>query len=112
MATFREWFDEFTVATGERPTHIVLGWEHGWGDYSKGPWPEWDRWGHVVEYDDVPVGLLDHEFDEGFGGNESPNLAAWSATFVLFSDNYDGAEHLNWVPRNPIDHEPARPGGG
>lgn len=30
----------------------------------------------------------------------------------LFSDVYDGAEDLQWVPRNPMAHVPIRPGGG
>lgn len=112
MATFREWFDEFMAETGEKPTHIVLGWANGWGGYRENAWPEWDRWGTVVNYEDVPSLLLDHEFDDSFGSNESPNLAAWSPSYVLFSDDYDGRENLCKVPRNPVDHEPARPGGG
>lgn len=110
--TLRIWFTNFNQQTDETPSTIVFGWGRGWGDYRKDEWPEWSEWGRVIDFNRVPDEILDKEFDAGYGGNESPNLCAWSKSWVLFSDNYDGAESLEWVPRNPIDHEPARPGGG
>ena len=109
MATLREWFDGFTERTGEKIETIVFGASE-WDD-------RFDEWGlpetgRVVAIDHVEAAVLDHEFSDGYGGNESPNFAAWSPSFVVFSDNYDGAEGIVWVPRNPTDHQPVRPGGG
>jgi hypothetical protein len=108
--TLRKWLEVFTAHKHETPDFVVLGW--GDYDYRKEDWPEWDRWGLVTPLDQIPDKILDRKFDTGFGGNESPNLCAWSPSWVLFSDDYDGAESLCWVPRAPVDHEPVRPGGG
>ena len=91
--TLREWFADFTAKTGETPTEITFGQ----GLIPFGPL--------------LAAGGLDKEFDDGFGGVRSPDLCAWSPSWVLFSDQYDGAENLCWVPRNPTEHDPIRPGG-
>jgi hypothetical protein len=106
VKTLRQWFHEFTVATGEHVQTITLRWEDTY-------WIEWDELPTgVVPFDSLTPGILDAPFDDGFGENESPNLCAWSPSWVVFSDNYDGAERLCWVPRIPLAHEPIRPGGG
>ena len=102
MTTLRKWFDAFTAATGETPTAIVIATGDRWDCPPVDP----------IAFDDVSAEVLDEEFDDGYGGNNSPNLCAWSESFVLFSDDYDGAESLCWVPRNPTTHVPLRPGGG
>jgi len=107
--TLREWFDHFTQVTGETPTHIVMV-RHWWDDDDDSPWTDTPE--GLVEWDDVPVIVLDSPFYAGFGGNKSPNLCAWSTSWVIFTDNYDGSEELQWVPRHPVDHDPIRPGGG
>ena len=107
----RNWFDRFTLRTNERPTHIVFGWgdRYGIADDNDG----WDiEEDHIVTFDDVPDSIMDREFDDGFGGNDTPNLCAWSRSWVIFSENYDGAEGLQWVPNSPSHHNPIRPGGG
>lgn len=112
MATLRAWLAKFTKTTGEQVDEIVLGWGE-WSNYHKDDWPEWDGWAATYPLSSIPEALLDQEFhDDGFGGNESPNLCGWSPSWVVFSVNYDGAESIVWVPRNPTAHEPARPGGG
>jgi len=108
MTTLREWFDHFTEATGEVPQHIVFGFV--WDDDA-------DRWpaivvDEVLAFADVPAKALDARFDDSYGGTEAPNFAAWSENFVLFCDQYDGAESICWVPRHPMAHTPLRPGGG
>ena len=107
--TLRGWFDEFNRQTGELNAHVCFGW--GWYEDAMVDWPSVPV-KVVLAVGDVPADVLDHRFSDGFGGNDSPNLCAWSPSWVLFSDNYDGAESLRWVPRNPADHDPIRPGGG
>lgn len=106
MITMREWFAAFTEKTGERPTHVVFGSECGWNVKWEGV-----AEGDVIAFDDVPDAILDRQFDDGYGGNETPNLCAWSPSWVIFSSDYDGSEDLNWVPRSPLPHQPIRPGG-
>jgi hypothetical protein len=116
MATLLEWFDAFTEDTGERPTHIVLGQ----ADYRR------DGGDTFVWYDGtdsdiilnkllsfpfLPMDFLEKEFDDGYGGTEAPDLIAWSRNWVIFLDVYDGAESMQWVPKNPKSHTPIRPGG-
>lgn len=106
MTTLRKWFADFTTSTGETPTAIAINsWEtlHNYRD---------DVVAVPVPFDTLLDVLLDREFDAGYGGNDSPNLCAWSDNWVLFSDDYDGAESLCWIPRNPTAHAPIRPGGG
>ncbi len=106
MATLREWFAEFTEATSETVTYIVFGrapWSGNWPELK----PE-----RLMEFADVPASILDREFDDGFGGTESPNLCAWSPSFVVVSNDYDGSEWLSWVPRHPEPFMPGRFGGG
>ena len=110
MATLREWFDDFTAQTGETPTQIVFGGPPWWRDSGDG-WPI-DRIQAVINFTGIDGTVLDREFDASWGGNETPNLCAWSPSWVIFSDNYDGSEGLQWVPRSPVDHDPIRPGGG
>lgn len=114
QASIRGWFDEFTARTGEKVTHVCLSWGDSWrttDDYYTSRWGDISQ-GVALPFDEVPAATLDAKFDDGFGGNESPNLCAWSENWVLFSDDYDGAESIRWVPRSPRDHEPVRPGGG
>lgn len=107
--TLREWFDQFTAATSEVPTHIVFGWEHSFGQDND--WPE-IAVNEVMLYASVAPDVWDHKFDDGYGARWSPDFCAWSPSWVVFSDAYDGAESVVWVPRHPMAHEPVRPGGG
>lgn len=107
--TLRKWFDNFRAVTAETPESIILSWgPSSWRDDDD---ELWELPSGVAPFDEIEH-LLDIEFDNGFGANESPNLCAWSPSWVLFSTTYDGAEELNWVPRNPNFHDPIRPGGG
>lgn len=48
----------------------------------------------------VPGGL-DQEFDDNFGSINGPMFMAWSDDWVVIATDYDGAESLQAVPRNP-----------
>lgn len=109
MTTLRKWFEGFESQTGETPEAIVFGFAD-YREYLADEWPSMPE--GVVPWAEVPTAVLDREFDDGYGGNDSPNLCAWSPSWVIFSDDYDGAESLCWAPRNPTAHNPIRPGGG
>lgn len=112
--TLRTWFANFTERTGEIPTHIVLGTMSWWAVGDEDDDQTWSgiNPGKLIKFTDVPVEVLDKEFDDGYGGNNSPDLCAWSKSWVIFSCDYDGSEWLTWVPRRPKAHTPQRPGGG
>lgn len=113
-ATIREWFDNFTKETGEEVEVVCLGGGRWYTDEKDAPYSGWPEYPvrTVTPIADLNPSVLDHAFDDGYGGTDSPNLCAWSPSFVVFSDQYDGAESIQWVPRNPIDHDPTRPGDG
>jgi hypothetical protein len=48
-------------------------------------------------------GWLDLEFDDGYGGAEGCFFTVWTVARVYFPTEYDGAEEVNSVPRNPCD---------
>lgn len=103
--TLRRWFNQII----EPIDQIVF--------QSKNEWDQYEWWYKlipvgVVSFDSLSDTLLDHVFDTGYGSNDSPNFCAWTEHFVVFSDNYDGAESICAVPRHPVMHDPIRPGGG
>ncbi len=44
---------------------------------------------------------LDCEFDNGYGGSQGHAFTVWTKHRVYFPAVYDGAEWVEWVPRNP-----------
>jgi hypothetical protein len=91
MTTLREWFDQFTTETGEQVEVVLVGDE-------------------LTTYATARSTEIDRVFDDGYGLAECPPFCAWSPSWVLFPAQYDGAEWLSRVPRNPIVHEPVQPG--
>ena len=94
MATLRDWFTDFERRTGEGVELVEFGErpeDSGWT-----PLPEGQ-----VRLSEVPDDVLDFKFDAGWGAQESPNFWAWSSNYVAYVHEYDGAEGIKWVPRNP-----------
>ena len=60
---------------------------------------------------DLPFGMvlgweqarhyLDYNYDRGFGTQECHSIIAWTASWVLYVDEYDGATSVGALPRNP-----------
>lgn len=46
---------------------------------------------------------LDIPFDDGYGGTEGKPFTLWTKNRVYFPVQYDGAEWVDSVPRNPCD---------
>ena len=44
---------------------------------------------------------LDRKFDGGFGYTDGDPFIAWSKNHVYFSREFDGADYIDYVPRNP-----------
>lgn len=109
MATLREWFDQLGDKIG-KPAWICFGAE----EYDLDKFEDWDvELNTLIPFDRVPASVLDHEFDDSYGGTESPSLVAWTADHVVFSVCYDGAEWLSYVPRDPTEKaNPRHHGGG
>jgi hypothetical protein len=109
MATLRGWFDELADEIG-KPSWICFGAE----SYDLDKFEDWDvELGVLIPFGQVPASVLDREFDDSYGGTESPSLVAWTADHVVFSVCYDGAEWLSYVPRDPTEKaNPRHHGGG
>lgn len=109
--TLRKMYNSFTKETGERVQFLMihasdLDWEMNVDWPSEDDWrgrPSWaiaDR-GTIYEYHNAPKEILDFEFDPGFGSPEAPAILAWSDSYVISIHEYDGAQWLEWFPRNP-----------
>lgn len=117
MASLRNWFNSFESKTGERITHVqffspsLYEWEgktydQDWMEEERDvyPKPSWvvGKCGDVFNYADCPSEILDYEFNDGFGSPDAPAVIAFSKSFILYIHEYDGAENLQWFPRNPV----------
>jgi len=105
--------DILEAAKGEPIEAIVIG-NMGWSDYGLEELPpeaqDRTKWNRILKWDEAAP-ILDYEYDAGFGAPGCQAITAWTATRVLFVSQYDGATHVDSVPRHPIDHEPEMPGG-
>jgi hypothetical protein len=89
----RKWFEEFAAGTGEQITQIVFSDHSDWPGLVPNV---------LLDMGDVADTVLDHEFDNGYGTPEAPPFFAWSQSYVVWVDTYDGAERLTYVPRSPL----------
>ena len=48
---------------------------------------------------------IDIEFDSGYGADCPIKILAWTKGFVYYSHEYDGADSIESVPRNPPKEE-------
>lgn len=96
METLRQWFNEFESEYG--PIIGVTTAEERGCPLRHG-------------LDEVPVDVLDREFDTGYGGSGVRGTYAWSDTHVMFIVVYDGATWWAAIPRNPSSVHPQLHGG-
>lgn len=65
-----------------------------------------DSWSNVESI--AIIGSLDAAFDNGYGSAEGEPFTLWTKSRVYFPTEYDGAEGVASVPRNPceecVDH--------
>lgn len=109
--------DILEAASGAQITHIVIG-EFGWGGvYATEDTRDIpnDLRGKVLTWDEAQE-LLDYLYHAGFGSPDCHAIYAWTATHVLFVENYDGSTRVSSVPKHPTielrDDEPEMFGGG
>lgn len=108
MSNFKD--DILEAANGEEIIGIVIG-DIEREYHSKGK-PEYKHIINKLITWDEALPILDYEYDTGFGAPDCQAITAWTANYVLFVDNYDGATSVVAMPRNPIEHAPIMPGGG
>lgn len=85
MATWKELLEEQFKANGEDFTKMVT----------------------TLSKDD-----LEKNFDPGYGGTKKKPFTAWGLDYVYFPVQYDGAEWVESVPRNPCKEVTCHVGGG
>lgn len=105
MANIKEWLVAAEQEAGETIEAIVVG-EHDDDKWSTSGdrRPEHQR--NVILSRADGLALLDEEYDSGYGGADCFPMYAWSASWVWFIGEYDGATGLASVPRNPVSCEP------
>ena len=110
-ATLRNWFAEFTKATGDEVLHVQMYTENefeynykaninDWGEDDPKPWSI-APYLSIFSFENLPDEVLDYQFSADFGSADAPPVIAWSENYVLYIDEYDGAESLRWIPRFP-----------
>lgn len=62
--------------------------------------------------DHRPPASLDAEFDSGYGGADGCHFTLWTKRRVYFPVQYDGAEWVASVPRDPCNEATSHVGGG
>jgi hypothetical protein len=104
--TLRKWFNDFTKETGEKVQWVQL-YEYGTELQEmlefREEKPSWliAKPGTTWAYHETPKAILDFSFYPGYGSADAPKVIAWSDSFVINIHEYDGAEWLEWFPRNP-----------
>ena len=61
-----------------------------------------DSWSNV-ELCTLSESELDVSFYDGFGSAEGKPFLIWTKKFIYFPTEYDGAEGVDRLPRNPTD---------
>lgn len=59
-----------------------------------------DSW-QDVEFNSMTQEQMEKEFYDGYGAIEGCAFGIWTKNFVYFPAVYDGAEWVDWIPRNP-----------
>jgi hypothetical protein len=108
MRSIHQWFEQFHDNTGEYPTQVAVFLAPDARYYALCEEPIEPA---PYDYANPPEWAV-RKFDSGFGCAESPAFVAWSENYVLFPATYDGAEWLDWKPRNPSPVIPQHVGGG
>ena len=111
-ATIRIWFDRFSKATEELVTHVQMYADtkaeyDSCAEYDLDGGKEWAvaPFGTVFSYESIPDELLDYEFSVGWGRPMAPCLIAWSDSFVIYIEEFDGLQNIRWVPRFPEQYK-------
>lgn len=50
--------------------------------------------------------MLDYEYNDDFGTQDCDSIYAWTASRVMYVQEYDGSTTVMWLPRNPVDVVP------
>jgi hypothetical protein len=109
MANLIKWITD--EANGESIEAVVIG-EMGWEDYVSDRVPNYDQQprGQVIDWETAKQ-YLDYDFYDGYGAPECNAIYVWTATKVMFIDQYDGSTSIHSVPRMPSPCLPKMPGG-
>jgi hypothetical protein len=102
-------------ADGEAINAIVVG-EFGWG-----PEPDDSAYGFLsserrrpipkklkfipVKWEEV-ADYLDYNYDRDYGGPDCHKIYAWTNSWIIYVDEYDGATQVSRIPRHPVPCEP------
>lgn len=108
MANLIEWIVE--EARGEEIEAVVIG-EMGWGDYNSENVPGYSDQtkGEVITWEEAQK-FLNYEFDSGYGAPKCNAIYAWTKSWIIAIEQYDGSVSPFSIPRNPIACNPQMPG--
>lgn len=95
------------LGEGEEVEAVCFG-EFGWNGYAE-PIPQpiqEEHRGKLLTWEAARPLMRSWQFSGGFGAPETYNTYIWTNRRVLFVHEYDGATHLDALPRHPIPTMP------
>ena len=102
MITIKHLVLEALEKTGEKPDNLVCFYQEAEGH----DWAEWLSGGpvdpktiHRCSFSELP----EREYSDSFGGPDGPAFIGFSDRYVYISEQYDGTESVQPIPRNPED---------
>lgn len=99
-----KWIEK--MADGEAIEGVVIGHFNGWGSDDDRERIPADMRTVVLSWEDAKP-HLSYTFDNGFGGADCHPVYAWTKSWVIFINEYDGATGPGRIPRNPVPCEPS-----
>lgn len=100
----KRWFNQFEEETGERIEDILLSVGYMYPG-EQNFWLQWFENNKIIKFSDISEEMLNHRFDDGFGGKESPHFVGYSKNWIMISTEYDGSESWDKIPREPRDYD-------
>lgn len=111
MARLIDWINE--LADGEQIEAVMIGPVGGWcPGFLSDDAIDAGVVGKVLTLDEARP-WLERKFDDGYGSAECNSLAAYTKTWIISVNKYDGSTSPFRLARNPFEgFEPPMPGGG
>jgi hypothetical protein len=99
MANFKQ---DILAVIKEDPIQAVVisAFREGWGESKTRFIPGNNLAGQIIQLPEA-LEALDYEYESGFGCQDCHSIYLYSADWVYYIHEYDGATGIVYLPRNP-----------
>lgn len=102
--------DDLEAVAAEPIEAIVIG-DMGWTEYNEENKSDVSHVRYKLISWPQARPLLEYEYDSDYGAPDCHAITIWTANYIVFVSQYDGATAIERLPRNPIQHTPIMSGG-